>query len=289
MSDKAKGLSATLIAAVYFGFVPLLMKTVYASGGNSFTAAFLRFFFSLPLLFLYLKVNKVDLKLSKKELKQILIMTVFGYAGTTILIFSAYNYLPSGMATSIHFLYPTVTVVGLMVFCGEKIKPEKLICVGLCLFGIIMLYNGEEGQVSIVGILLAFASSCTYGFYTIFLGRSSIQEMEPLKRLFYMHVVGSVMMGVIGVVSGRLEFSMAPIGWGIMFLTANLTSFIGALGYQIGVKYIGAENAAMLSTFEPITSIIIGVIVYDEAMTLRIALGFCAILLSTLIIARSED
>ncbi len=288
MNDRFKGLTATLISAIYFGFVPLLMKTVYANGGNSFTAAFLRFALSLPLLIIYNRARGIKLGITLEEFKQFLIMTCFGYAGTTILVFSAYNFIPTGMTTTIHFLYPTVTVAGLMIFYKEKVKASKLLCVGLCLFGILMFYNGD-GSVSLPGILLALASACTYGFYTIYLGKCILKDMEPTKRLFHMHWIGAVMMGIIGLISGGLEFTIAPVGWAVMFLTANLTTFIGALGYQIGVKYIGSENTAMLSTFEPITSIIVGVLVYSEAITLRVGLGCIAILMSTLIIAKTEE
>ena len=129
----------------------------------------------------------------------------------------------------------------------------------------------------------------TYAFYTIFLGKSeALRDIEPMKRLFYMHIIGSLMMLVIGLISGNLDFHMTPLSWGVMALTANLTAFIGALLYQIGVRYIGSESAAMLSTFEPITSVIVGILVYSEPMTPRIFVGCAAIIASTLIIARTE-
>ena len=62
------------------------------------------------------------------------------------------------MTTTIHFLYPTVTVAGLMLFYKEKVKASKLFCVGLCLFGILMFYNGD-GSVSLPGIILALGSA----------------------------------------------------------------------------------------------------------------------------------
>ena len=290
MNSKVKGIGATLLSAIYFGFVPLLMKTVYAGGGNSFTAAFLRFAFSIPVLFVVLKIKGVDLRITREELKHFFIITAFGYAGTTLLVFTAYNYIPTGMTTTIHFLYPTFTVAGLMIFYREKIKASKIFCVILCPIGIIMFYNGGEGHVSLIGILLALCSSMTYAFYTIFLGKSEVlRDIEPMKRLFYMHIIGAMIMLAIGLISGNLNFHMTPLSWGVMALTANLTAFVGALLYQIGVKYIGAESTAMLSTFEPITSVIVGILVYGEPMTLRIFIGCAAIIVSTLIIARTES
>lgn len=290
MNDKVKGIGATLLSAIYFGFVPLLMKTVYAGGGNSFTAAFLRFGLSIPVLFVVLKIKGTDLKITFREFMHFLIITVFGYAGTTLLVFNAYNYIPTGMTTTIHFLYPTFTVAGLMIFYREKIKASKIFCVVLCLIGIIMFYNGGEGQVSLLGILLALCSSMTYAFYTIFLGKSeALRDIEPMKRLFYMHIIGTVMMLVIGLISGNLDFHLTPLSWGVMALTANLSAFVGALLYQIGVKHIGSESAAMLSTFEPITSVVVGILVYSEPMTARIFIGCAAIIISTLIIAKTES
>ena len=290
MNSKVKGIGATLLSAIYFGFVPLLMKTVYAGGGNSFTAAFLRFAFSIPVLFVVLKIKGVDLRITREELKHFFIITAFGYAGTTLLVFTAYNYIPTGMTTTIHFLYPTFTVAGLMIFYREKIKASKIFCVILCLIGIIMFYNGGEGHASLIGILLALCSSMTYAFYTIFLGKSeALRDIEPMKRLFYMHIIGAMIMLAIGLISGNLNFHMTPLSWSVMALTANLTAFVGALLYQIGVKYIGAESTAMLSTFEPITSVIVGILVYGEPMTLRIFIGCAAIIASTLIIARTES
>ena len=183
MNSKVKGIGATLLSAIYFGFVPLLMKTVYAGGGNSFTAAFLRFAFSIPVLFVVLKIKGVDLRITREELKHFFIITAFGYAGTTLLVFTAYNYIPTGMTTTIHFLYPTFTVAGLMIFYREKIKASKIFCVILCLIGIIMFYNGGEGHASLIGILLALCSSMTYAFYTIFLGKSEVlRDIEPMKN-----------------------------------------------------------------------------------------------------------
>ena len=199
MNSKVKGIGATLLSAIYFGFVPLLMKTVYAGGGNSFTAAFLRFAFSIPVLFVVLKIKGVDLRITREELKHFFIITAFGYAGTTLLVFTAYNYIPTGMTTTIHFLYPTFTVAGLMIFYREKIKASKIFCVILCLIGIIMFYNGGEGHASLIGILLALCSSMTYAFYTIFLGKSEVlRDIEPMKRLFYMHIIGAMIMLAIG-------------------------------------------------------------------------------------------
>jgi len=288
MDKKVFGISATLASGIYFGFLPLLMTIVYSNGGNSFTGAFLRFAFAVPLFYFILKVKKTPLGVTKEEFGKLVLITVCGFAGTCILLFSSYLFIPTGMATTIHFLYPTVTVIGLIIFCKEKIHYKKIIAVILCLVGVVLFYKNEGGA-NIVGIALAVLSSFTYGFYTIYFAKSGLKDLDSIKSIFYMTWIGTIMLGIIGLISGNLVFTLKPVAWGIMALVACLTSFIGALGYQLGVKYIGSESTAVLSTFEPITSVIVGVLICNEDFSLRTAIGCIAILTATIIIARMKE
>jgi len=73
-----------------------------------------------------------------------------------------------------------------------------------------------------------------------------------------------------------------------VFLAVS-ASFIGVLGYQVGVKCIGPQNTAILSTFEPITSVILGILVYQESFSLRTLFGCLCILSSVVIVAKMKD
>ena len=70
---------------------------------------------------------------------------------------------------------------------------------------------------------------------------------------------------------------------------SSLKDFIGVLGYQVGVKCIGPQNTAILSTFEPITSVILGILVYQESFSLRTLLGCLCILSSVIIVAKMKE
>ena len=103
MNTRVKGFIYLLLSAVYFGFMPLLVKVIGADGSTIVGALFLRFALAIIPLYIYLKVRKVPMELSVEEGKKILCVTVFGYGITALLLYSAYDYMPSGMATVIHF------------------------------------------------------------------------------------------------------------------------------------------------------------------------------------------
>lgn len=288
MNTRTKGLLATMISAVFFGFIPLFVKTICAGGGNSVSAAFYRFFLSVPVLYIYLKAQGISMRITRTEFAKIALITIFGYGGTAVLLFSSYNFIPSGMSTTIHFMYPVFTILGCMIFFKKKVSPLKLLCVALCFGGILLFYNGESGG-SVLGMALSFLSGVTYAFYTIYLEKSGLQKMENLKLIFYMNTVAAAMILVMALLTAQFTLRLTPLAWGTAVFFATATSLIGVLGYQIGVKCIGPQNAAILSTFEPITSVIVGVLVYREAFSARTLLGCLCVLSAVVIVAKMKE
>ena len=288
MNTRTKGLLATMISAVFFGFIPLFVKTTCAGGGNSVSAAFYRFFLSVPVLYIYLKAQGISMRITRTEFAKIALITIFGYGGTAVLLFSSYNFIPSGMSTTIHFMYPVFTILGCMIFFKEKVSPLKLLCVVLCFGGILLFYNGESGG-SVLGMALSFLSGVTYAFYTIYLEKSGLQKMENLKLIFYMNTVAAAMILVMALLTAQFTLRLTPLAWGTAVFFATATSLIGVLGYQVGVKCIGPQNAAILSTFEPITSVIVGVLVYREAFSARTLFGCLCVLSAVVIVAKMKE
>lgn len=288
MDNRTKGILATIFSAAFFGLLPLFVKTVIAGGANTYSMAFLRFFASVPFFNIWFKIKKVDLKITWIQIRDVVLLTVFGYSGTAVLLFSSYNYIPSGMSTTIHFLYPVVTIIACVIFLKEKVVWQKVLCVVLCVIGILLFYNGD-GNTNVIGIILAACSSVTYTFYTVYLGRSSVKDMDSLKLIFYLNLAGSVMLGIICLATGSFTFHLTPLAWGVAIFSAFFTSLIGVLGYQIGLKYIGPQSTTILSTFEPITSVLIGIFVYSEPFTLKTVLGCISILSATVIIALLKE
>ena len=288
MSKRTLGVMATIVSAVFFGLVPLFVTTIKAGGGNALSCAFYRFCFSLPALYLMIRREKMSLAITGRQLVKIAIVTVFGYGGTAILLFTSYNYIPTGMTTTIHFVYPVFTILGCIIFFKEKIIPRKIFCVVLSMAGILLFYNGDGGG-NILGMGLAFLSGITYAFYIVFLGKTDLQEIPTFKLIFHMNWVAAVMFFAAAVAAGEFTLNLTVKAWIVAWIFATCTSLIAVYGFQLGVKYIGSENSAILSTFEPITSMLVGIVLYNENFSLRGIAGAVCILISTIIVARMKE
>lgn len=285
MQKKHTGFLAVIISGIVFGCMPLLAKIVYQNGGNAINLVFWRFFISILPLYFILKRNKnISLRLTKREIKQVILLGSIGYAGTAVLIFLSYNYITTGMATVLHFVYPILVILACILFYKEKINRAKIISVILCSLGILMLYDGNDSG-SLLGIILAFLSGVTYAFYVIYIDKSGLKFVNPIKLTFYLSIVGALIMFVFSIATGQFTMDMTPMAW-IFTTILSLVISLGAVSLlSVGIKLIGAQSASILSTLEPITSVIIGVLVFGEELGIRGLLACLLIMLSVVVVA----
>lgn len=182
-----RGTAYSILSAVIFGFNPLLARLVYAGGGNAAVLALYRMVIGSMLgLILHRIFEKDSVSVKGRTLLQ-LALCAAGYAVTPILLFSSYNYLDSGMATTIHFVYPVLVILGCVIFYREAISRLKVVCVVLCTAGILLLYT-PGGGVSLLGIALSFLSGVTYAFYAVYLSKSGLQKMGAFQLMFWLNL-----------------------------------------------------------------------------------------------------
>lgn len=282
---RLKGFIAVIISGIIFGCMPLVAKIIFMNGGNSISLVFYRFLFALPALYLMNKKQKISMKITQTELKRVAILSLFGYSATAVLLFLSYNYIPTGLATTVHFIYPVFVTIGCIVFFREKFSFIKILCAFLCTFGITLLLRDAGINSNINGLLLAFSSGITYAFYMIYIEKSTLRDMPPFKLTFYICLVSSGILFIFSIFTKTFTTQMSSLGW-ILTIILSIIVAIGAVALlQIGISIIGSQSAAILSTFEPITSVIIGIIIFDEPLNFKVLLGIAIIISSVILLA----
>ena len=285
MSIKTiKGYTFVIISAIIFGCMPLGAKYIYAEGVNSLSLVFLRNCLALPVLALLAKKQTGSLHIKKADLLKISSLAVMGGCATPILLYSSYHYLASGTATIFHFIYPVLVVLGSILFLREKGNKPVFLCVILCTLGIILFYNPEAG-IHFGGSLLAIASGAAYAAYIMLLSIFKNDKISGFKLSFYMSAVGSVILFIVCIVSGQLTLPVTFTGWLISIVFSLMLSVGAVVLFQQGTRYIGGQRAAILSTLEPITSVLVGVLAFSEMITTRTILGTVLVIIASILIA----
>ena len=284
MKHLLKGYLFIITSALIFGCMPLGAKFIYAEGVNSLSLVFLRNCLAIPVLAFLAKSQGQSLRITKDALIEISITAVMGCCITPVLLFASYNYLESGTATIFHFIYPAVVVIGGILFLREKLRKNVLLCVLICTVGICLFYNPGE-PINLLGSVLALLSGITYAAYILLLSVSKHKEISGFKFSFYIALICSVLLLLVCLVSGQLTFPVTLRGW-LLCIAFSLSLCVGAVVlFQQGTFLIGGQRAAILSTVEPITSIFMGVIVFQETVTIRTALGSFLVVLASILIA----
>ena len=272
---QARGIFLTVLSAVLYGLNPLFSKTINVGGCNSLTQTFARLAAGIVIFFILLVCSgsgsvREKLRLSRQELKDILICCI-GYGLIGPLLFASYNYLASGLATTLHFVYPVLVVVACIAFRYERANRRKLVCCALCFAGILCFYT-PGGDVSAYGVFLALASGVAWAYYIVHLNSSGLVTMAPFKLAFWLCVFSAVLVGGITLAMGEFVWPSTAFTRGALALYCCVSTAASLL-FQLGNRFIGAQSASMLSTFEPLTSVVIGILVYHEVLTVRLGIG----------------
>ncbi|MEG0075444.1 MAG: DMT family transporter [Eubacterium sp.] len=273
-----KGNLYIILSAIIFGITPIMGKITYQNGSNSIMLTFLRTFFCVPILFLILKQQKVSLKLTKLQFKELFIISLIGSAITTLILYQSYNYIPVGTATTLHFVYPLFVAVGAVFIFKERLTKGKLIALAIASLGI-SFFMGGKIENGFIGIFFALLSGLTYAFYILYLDKSNLLKLHPLKLSFYINLLVASFVFIYGLSTHTLTFNLTPLGWFLSFAMAMLCGLFGITLFQMGVKLSGGTTAAILSMFEPITSVLCGIIFLSEPLSIKSIIG-CVLILT---------
>ena len=279
-----KGYLFAILSAVIYGLMPLMASHIYADGVNAMTLVLLRNLLALPVLAVLAFCQQKTLKVPAKALGGMAFLAAFGCCITPVLLFSSYHYIPSGTATTIHFVYPAIVVLIGIVFLKKKAQLGTVLSLVLCVGGICLFYKpGADFHWG--GAALALLSGVTFAIYVAMLPMLRQEQVKGFLFTFYIALCSTVMMGIACVASGNLALPQSIAGWAWCLLFAVGVTAGAVVLFQQGTFCIGPERASILSTFEPITSVVVGVVFMEEVIGLRDYVGIALVLAASVLIA----
>ena len=281
----SKGKFCLIISAVLYGVSPILAAVAYRGGINGITLTFLRSSVSVPLLLAIILADKRPLRLPKRALGSVAALGVFGGALPILLLYLSYNFISTGLATTLHFIYPIVTVVASAVTYHERMPRIMLSAVVLVTVGIFM-FSDIDARSDKVGIILALLSGLFYSFYVIYIDRSGLDRLDYMVLTFYVMLIMSAATLIFGLVTDSLSFDFSPLSWSVSVVISLMVT-LGAMPlFQAGIRYEGASAAGILSTVEPVTSVALGALFLGERVETGQLMGAGMILFGVILAER---
>ena len=283
MNQKSIGITFMILAAVIFGFTPILVRFAFAGGANGITLIFLRATISLPILAAVMKIMKISFELPRVHFKPML-PAALGYSLTGIFLYSAFIHVNVGLAVTIHFINPMLVMLAGALLFREKMGLYKWIALAFVMVGI-MLLTGDVDRTNVIGIIFALMSGTSITIYILTMGRSKLRELHFFTITFYLLLAQCFIALGAGIVTGELTFQLTPAAWVYAFMISIFVSIFAVTLFQQGVIKAGASTASLVSCLEPILSIIFGAIFLAEILTPLNILGGVLVISSVALIS----
>ena len=286
---QLKGVLLAMISSSTFGLIPLFAIPALKEGVGLDSLLFYRFAISAVVVGIYLLVRRENFRISLKELGALFVLGA-AYASTALFLTASYLYIPSGVATTIHFLYPVLVTVIMIAFFKDKISLPVIVATALAILGVYLLSSGEgEGAIGFKGLVMVLSTVVTYAIYIVGVNKSCIRDMEGLKMTFYMLLACAVIFLGNILVKGQGMDMMPNLNVAVhIFLLALLATLVSDLTLILAIQHVGSTTAAILGCMEPLTAVCMGVLFLGERFEGGQVCGVGVVLLAVFIVILSN-
>lgn len=270
------GIVFILVSGAAFGLLPLFARTAYDHGAEPLGMLTARFVISaVGLVVIRLVVERGHPLPSRPLLLRLLGLGALGYAVQSSFYFWGIDRIDVSLATVIFYSYPVMVTIAARVVFGDRLSRASLACLGVVVAGVV-LTAGQVGSGSVWGVAAMLAAAAWYTGYILVSSRT-IQSVGALTSLTIV-MIGAAAVHLAALPLHRSAIPSDALGWWAAVGSAVVSTFIGMGFFFAGIARLNPATAAILSTTEPVVSVMVGVFVYSEALTTSRTIGAFAVL-----------
>ncbi len=285
LSKSMVGIVEALLSATFFGLIPMLFLPIYKAGISPETSLVYRFALAALMMLIPIKLKKHSLRIPLKDHISIC-LGGFAYYLAAIFLFSSFTHIASGVAITIFFTNPIFVMILMALFYKEKVEGYKIILSIITLFGIALFSGIFDSKIVInfMGILLVILASIAFAFYVISLFKLQCVKISKETISFYLFAYCAFFACIYSMVTDQLVLADSSFVWLFLGLSALVTAVLPNILLMSAIKKIGSVLATILGVMDPITAVIVGVLVFGETMNIYIVSGIIIVLVSVMLI-----
>lgn len=283
------GYLAGIVSGITYGMNPLFGKPVLNKGLDVNSLLFYRYGVATLLMLAFMLVAKKQIRISWKQFGLTAILGIL-FTGCSITLFEAYQFIDTGIATSILYVYPIMVALIMMIF-GQFPSWKTWISIFAGVVGAVLLsVKAEGGFIDWRGIVLVVASGLCYTLFIVIVNISKqVKAIPNLTLTFYCFFIGSLMLFALSGFGIRLNPVPNDVwSWLDVLGLAVLPTAVATITLAASSKAVGATKTSILGILEPLTAIAIGTLVFGEEFTLAVAIGVALILFAILFMILTE-
>jgi drug/metabolite transporter (DMT)-like permease len=298
---RLTGVALILASAAGFGSGSLFAQPVYAAGVDWLVLSSWRFLFGAGLTWGWLLLSAARREalrgLDRRSAAAAIALGVL-YVGNSGSYYAGLETVSPSLAALIVYIYPALVAV-LSLRIGRRLEGRRAwLALGVALLGVVLSLGGIDPAKAppLSGLLLIVASPVIYSVWIVLSARLSGERQDSVGGTnadgasvpavtALMITTTATVYWVIALASGRpvLPGAVPSSAWVGLAGVGVVSTFIAIQTFYAGAQRIGAAQAALISTVEPIWTIALAAVLFAVALTPVQLLGGALILIGVLI------
>ena len=286
----AVGLTLATLGAISFSAKAIIVKLAYRHGVDAVTLIMYRMLFALP-FFLTMAwwTSRGKPALTRREGLSVFGLGVTGYYLASYLDFAGLNYISASLERLILYLNPTLVLLLGLVLYKRPISRMQLLGMSISYAGVLVVFGHEvnlSGEGVALGALLVFLSAASYAIYLSFSGEL-VQKLGSLRLVGWATSVACVLCIAQFLVMRPLSAALvAPEVLWLSVLNATLCTAVPVVLVMMAIERIGSGLAAQAGMIGPVSTLLMGIFILGEPLTVWVAAGTSLVLLGIYVFSR---
>jgi len=300
ISGQALGIVLVLISAAGFGSGALFVQPLYDADMEALAILFWRFttaaLFSWGFLLLTSRRRRSLRALPRRRIAILLFLGAL-YVGNSYAFIASLQVVSISLASIITYLYPAIVAVMATRLLRRLEGRRAWIALGISVLGIALTVGGiPEGEIPpLWGLALAFANPVIYATWIILQARLAGERPapsapagsepaltippadaetvsdapDPSPAAALMTTATALVYALLLLASGgSISPVEVPVGvWPALLGLGLVATAIAIQTFYAGVKRVGGARASLISTVEPVYTVVLAVILFGEHLT----------------------
>ena len=281
----SRGAVLAAASAVCYGSLAVLAKLAYGEGWNVPSLLTARFLLAaLVVLPFALRAGG-----SWKGFGWGLLVGALGYAGTTALYFPSLRLLPAAVASFLLYLSPPIVAALGIAFFRERLDRRTAAALALGMLGLAALsVDGVRGDLAPLGIALAAGSALVWAL-TVLGSRHLLGGLAWPRATLAVCLGAFLSYLAFALATRQLHVPPSPAGLAYVAGIGILATGVALSLFMAALPLIGASRTTLVSTLEPVSTLLIGMVVLSEFPTWTGLLGGALILGAAALVATSTE
>lgn len=286
MNRRTVGALLILVASAGFGTLAIFAKIAEAAGINTTTLLTFRFVIGATLLWAGLTATGRARLLAGRDLRVALGLGLL-YAAFSGFFFWGLLFVPAGVAGIAFYTYPIYVYVISVTVLDERISGRKLAALAATLLGVGLVVGGGPADVDLFGVALVLTAALGYAGY-ITGNRAALGSIDADVLSATALAATTLSVLAFGLVSRRLAVPSGADQWLVVVGIAVVGTALPIFLYVSGLDRIEASSASVISTSEPVVTVLLGAVLLGEVLTLGVVAGGALVLIGVLLVQTDD-